>query len=57
MLAHLEGIRTVDTFRHLHQNNNYRNRATNRRSQLVAAPLGFQAKMHFLCVFHVVIWT
>ena len=35
----------------------YRNRATSRRSRLVAAPLGFQAKMHFLCVFYVVIWT
>ena len=35
----------------------YRNRATNRRSRLVAAPLSFQAKTHFLCVFYVVIWT
>ena len=35
----------------------YRNRATSRRSRLVAAPLGFQAKMRFLCVFYVVIWT
>ena len=29
----------------------YRNRATSRRSRLVAAHLTFQAKMHFLCVF------
>ena len=29
----------------------YRNRAINRRSQLVTAPLTFQAEMHFLCVF------
>ena len=35
----------------------YRNRATNRRSRLVAAPLDFQAKTLFLCVFYVVIWT
>ena len=35
----------------------YRNRVTSRRSRLVATPLGFQDKMHFLCVFYVVIWT
>ena len=35
----------------------YRSRATNGRSQLVAAPLSLQAKTHFLCVFYVVIWT
>ena len=29
----------------------YRSRATNGRSQLVAALLSLQAKMHFLCIF------
>ena len=33
----------------------YRSRATNGRSQLVAAPLSFQAKTHFLYAFYVVI--
>ena len=35
----------------------YCSRAINRRSQLVATPLTFQAKTHFLCVFYVVTWT
>ena len=35
----------------------YRSRATNGRSQLVAAPLSLQAKTHFLCAFYEVIWT
>ena len=34
----------------------YRTRANNERSQLVAAPLSSQAKMHFLLAFYVTIW-
>ena len=34
----------------------YRTRANNGRSQLVAAPLSSQAKMHFLLAFYVTIW-
>ena len=30
----------------------YRTRANNGRSQLVAAPLSSQAKMHFLCAVY-----
>ena len=33
----------------------YRTRANNGRSQLVAAPLSSQAKMHFLLAFYVTI--
>ena len=33
----------------------YRTRAINRRSQLVSAPLTFQTKTQFLCVFYVAI--
>ena len=35
--------------------NNYRTRATIGHSRLVGAPVGFQAKKHFLCAFYVVI--
>ena len=35
----------------------YRTRAIKGCSRLVAAPLSFQAKTYFLCVFYVVIWT
>ena len=35
--------------------NTYRTRANNGRSQLVAAPLSSQAKMHFLLAFYVTI--
>ena len=34
---------------------NYRTRANNGRSRLVAAPLSSQAKMHFLLAFYVTI--
>ena len=34
---------------------NYRTRATISHSRLVAAPLCFQAKNHFLCAFCVII--
>ena len=33
----------------------YRTRANKGRSLLVAAPLKFQAKSHFICLFYVVI--
>ena len=33
----------------------YRTRANNERSQLMAAPLSSQAKMHFLLAFYVTI--
>ena len=37
-------------------NGKYRTRAIKGRSQLVAAPLSFQAKKDFLCLFYVVIY-
>ena len=43
-------LRLTDT-----QGSTYRTRANNGRSQLVAAPLSSQAKMHFLLAFYVTI--
>ena len=53
----IDSIKNNWFYKNLEQLIIYRSRATNGCSQLVAAPISFQAKTHFLYVFHVAIWT
>ena len=48
-------VEHLTTNRYTHVPLYYRTRATISRSRLVAAPLRFQAKKHFLFAFYVVI--